>query len=194
MSDQRTGEPVEPDERDEPDEPDEPGRRGAGDRDAQFRAFYRELRVDDQRAFYEAREREYDRAHHQSILVRNTLLLLLSALLGVAGQFSTGTGRAACGVAAAVLAALAGAVTAFEALIGFAQLRKLYGDTAGNLRAAALDWQAAGPGAGVEERVERIERIFRTENGRWGQLMLQRQEGTPPDAGPDAGPAAPERP
>jgi hypothetical protein len=190
MSGRRTGEPV------EPEEPVQPGRPGAADRDAQFRAFYRELRVDDQRAFYEAREREYDRAHHQSILVRNTLLLL-SALLGVAGQFSTGTGRAACGVAAAVLAALAGAVTAFEALIGFAQLRKLYGDTAGNLRAAALDWQAAGPGAGVEERVERIERIFRTENGRWGQLMLQRQEGTPPDAGPDAGPdtgpAAPER-
>ncbi|MFI7641393.1 hypothetical protein [Nonomuraea sp. NPDC049400] len=36
------------------------------------------------------------------------------------GQLPSETGRAACGVVAAVLAALAGAVTAFEALIGFA--------------------------------------------------------------------------
>ncbi|GAA4949122.1 hypothetical protein HD597_002345 [Nonomuraea thailandensis] len=145
------------------------------DREAQFRALYRELRIGDQSTFYEERRREYDRAHHQAIVVRN-VLLLLSALLGVAGQLTSGTARAGCGVAAAVIAALAGAVTAFEALIGFAQLRKLYGDTAFNLRTAALDWDAAPADQSVGGQIERIEQIFRTENGQWGQLMVQRQE------------------
>ncbi|MGR6917261.1 SLATT domain-containing protein [[Actinomadura] parvosata] len=152
----------------------EPAAGAMSEREAQFRALYRELRIGDQRAFYEERCREYERAHHQAIVARN-VLLLLSALLGVAGQLTAGTARAACGVAAAVVAALAGAVTAFEALIGFAQLRKLYGDTAFNLRTAALDWDAAPSDQSVAGQVERIEQIFRTENGQWGQLMVQRQ-------------------
>ncbi|GAA3260847.1 SLATT domain-containing protein [Nonomuraea helvata] len=151
------------------------------ERDAQFRALYRELRIDEQRRFYEKRSDEYELAHRQAIGVRN-VLLILSALAGVAGQFATGTGRATCGVAAAVLAALAGGVTAFEALIGFAQLRKLYGDAALNLRTAALDWDAAEAEADVAAQVERIEQIFRTENGQWGQLMVQHEVTPPPGA------------
>ncbi|MCK2218295.1 SLATT domain-containing protein [Actinomadura sp. ATCC 31491] len=147
-------------------------------RDAQFRALYRELRIQEQSRFYERRSEEYEGAHRQAVMVRN-VLLLLSALVGAAGQFTSGTGRAACGVAAAVLAALAGAVTAFEALIGFAQLHKLYADAAHSLRAAAIDWDAAASDADVSEQIERVEQILRTENGQWGQLMLQK-EGTLP--------------
>ncbi|NUW43851.1 SLATT domain-containing protein [Nonomuraea rhodomycinica] len=147
----------------------------AGVRDASFRALYRELRIADQQAFYHARADEYAAAHRQALMARN-LLLFLSALAGVVGQFAAGIGRAACGVAAAVLAALAGAVTGFEALIGFAQLEKLYGDAALNLDAAAIDWDAAGPDADVTAEVDRIELIFRTENGQWGQLLVQREE------------------
>ncbi|QFY11296.1 SLATT domain-containing protein [Nonomuraea phyllanthi] len=152
------------------------------ERQAQFRALYRDLRIGEQRGFYERRSEEYGRARHQAIVVRN-VLLVLAALAGVAGQVATGTGRAFCGVAAAVLAALAGAVTAYEALIGFAQLRKLYGDAALNLRAAALDWDAAGPDDDVAPQIDRIEQIFRTENGQWGQLMVQNEQVAPPVAG-----------
>ncbi|MBN6050990.1 SLATT domain-containing protein, partial [Nonomuraea sp. RK-328] len=144
-------------------------------REASFRALYRELRIADQQAFYHARADEYAAAHRQALMARN-LLLFLSALAGVAGQFAAGTGRAACGVAAAVLAALAGAMTGFEALIGFAQLEKLYGDAALNLDAAAIDWDAAGPDTDVTAEVDRIEQIFRTENGQWGQLLVQKEE------------------
>ncbi|MEV1178534.1 SLATT domain-containing protein [Nonomuraea sp. NPDC049784] len=153
------------------------------ERDAQFRALYRELRIDEQRRFYEKRCEEYEQARRQAIALRNGLLIL-SALAGVAGQFATGAGRATCGVAAAVLAALAGALTAFEALIGFAQLRKLYGDAALNLRTAALDWDAAESEADVAAQVERIEQIFRTENGQWGQLMVQNEVASPLSAEP----------
>ncbi|MEV0199764.1 SLATT domain-containing protein [Nonomuraea sp. NPDC050691] len=147
----------------------------ASGREASFRALYRELRIADQQAFYHARADEYAAAHRQALMARN-LLLFLSALAGVAGQFAAGTGRAACGVAAAVLAALAGAMTGFEALIGFAQLEKLYGDAALNLDAAAIDWDAAGPGADVTAEMDRIEQIFRTENGQWGQLLVEKEE------------------
>jgi hypothetical protein len=141
-------------------------------RAAQFRALYRDLRIADQARFYNNRSAEYEQAHRQAIMVRNTLLLL-AAVAGVAGQFTSGTGRAGLGVAAAVLAALAGAVTAFEALIGFPQLQKLYNDAAINLAEAGIDWDAAGPDGEVQAEVERVEQIFRAENGQWGQLVVK---------------------
>jgi hypothetical protein len=142
------------------------------DRDAEFRAFYKELRIIDQRRFYDDRRREYEQAHRQAIAVRNTLLAL-AALAGVAGQFAAGPGRALSGVVAAVLAALAGAVTAFEALIGFAPLTKLYDDAALNLAEAEIDWDSADPDSDLVADVERVEQIFHTENGQWGQLVRQ---------------------
>jgi hypothetical protein len=108
-------------------------------------------------------------------VTRNTLLVL-AALAGVAGQFVTGTGRALSGVVAALLAALAAAVTAFEGLIGFAQLRKLYNDAELNLEEAEIVWDAAGPDGDLAPKLKRVEQIFRTENGQWGQLVI---EGTP---------------
>jgi hypothetical protein len=144
--------------------------------------LYRTLRIADQRKYYEDRRREYEQASGQAIVVRNTLLVL-AALAGVAGQLTTGTGRALSGVTAAVLAALAGGVTAFEGLIGFAQLRKLYNDAALNLAEAEIDWDAAGPGGDLEAEVERVEQILRSENGQWGQLVI---ESTPKEA-PTAG-------
>ncbi|HEV7899112.1 MAG TPA: SLATT domain-containing protein [Planosporangium sp.] len=142
------------------------------DRAAQFRALYKELRIADQLKFYDDRSKEYEAAHRQAIAVRNTLLVL-AAVAGAAGQFATGTGRAACGVVAAVLAALAGAVTAFESLIGFPQLHKLYSDAALNLAAVEIDWDAGSTDGDVADEVERVERIFRSENGQWGQLVVE---------------------
>lgn len=153
------------------------------DRVLQFRALYRELRIADQRRFYEERQREYQRAHQQAITVRN-VFLGLAAGAGLAGQLvSGGGGRALCGVAATVFAALAGAVTAYEALIGFASLDKLYQDAALNLKKAEVDWDVAEPGSDLATDVERVEQIFRTENGQWGQLVVQ---GLPQAAQPGA--------
>jgi hypothetical protein len=139
---------------------------------AQFRALYNDLRIADQREYYERRSKEYADAHRQAILVRNTLLLL-AALAGVGGQFVSGTGRAGLSVVAAVLAALAGAVTAFEALIAFPQLSKLYEDAALNLASAEIDWRTADADGDVAASVEQVEKIFQTENGQWGQLVIE---------------------
>jgi len=158
------------------------------DRMKQFRSLYRKYRVDDQRRFYEARSREYARAHDQGIAVRNALLLL-AAVAGVAAQLPEAN-RPALGVAATLFAGLAGAVTAFEALIGFEQLRKLYDDAALGLAEAELDWDAeelAGdPGPeDLARDIRRVERVLRAENGQWGQLVLHR----PPEPESNAGSA-----
>lgn len=141
-------------------------------RDAQFRALYRDLRIVDQQQYYTARSTEYEQAHRQAITVRN-LFLIAAALVGVGAQFTSGTSRAVCGVVAALLAALAGAVTAFDALIGFPQLQKLYSDAALNLAEAGIDWDSAEAGEGEQAGIECVETIMRSENGQWGQLVIK---------------------
>ncbi len=97
------------------------------DRAKEFHALYGELRIADQKRFYQDRRDEYRSAHHQAIVVRNSLLIA-AAVASAAGQATQGTVRSAIAVAAAVCAALAGVVTAFSALVGFSWLDKLYAD------------------------------------------------------------------
>jgi hypothetical protein len=156
------------------------------DRATQFRALYQELRIRDQRGYYEDRRREYEQAHRQALVVRN-VLLGLAVLAGAVSQFVPTTGRGLLGVAAGLFAALAGAVTAFETLIGFAPLTKLFQDAALNLAEAEIGWEA---GTGVDAAaIERVEQVFRTESGQWGQLVIQElvQPAPAPAAGAGAG-------
>lgn len=151
-------------------------------RNSEFRVLFRLLRIEDQRRFYEARRDEYGRAHQQTVTVRNGLLVL-AGVCGIIGQILDDAGRAGSGVASAVLAGLAAAVTGFETLIGFSRLEKLYADAALNLREAALDWDALDPQADLTAEVRRVEDVFRTENGQWGQLVV---ESAPDAPGPTA--------
>ncbi|GAA2478954.1 SLATT domain-containing protein [Winogradskya humida] len=139
------------------------------DRDAAVRRLYKDLRITEQLAFYRRRSGEYHAADRQAILVRNALLAL-AALAGVAGQALGETGRTVTGVVAAVLAAMATAVTAYETLIGFAPVARIYDDAALSLEEAELDWDA---GTDLAADVDRVEQVFRSEAGQWGQLTIQ---------------------
>ena len=141
------------------------------ERDVQFHSLYAELRLGAQREFYLSRSEEYRRAHDQAIVLR-TLLLVLAAAVGVAAQFWSSQ-TALLGVVAALLAALAGALTGYEALIGFEQVGKLYADAELSVADAELNWQGATAEGDLGAEVERSELIFRTENGQWGQLVPQ---------------------
>jgi hypothetical protein len=138
----------------------------------EFRDLYRELRIEDQARFYASRSAEYKSAHQQAVYARNWLITL-AGLLGVIGQFWSGTPRAALGVVAAVLAALAGAVVAYDALLDFPKLQKLYGDVALSVAEVRIDWADRPPGTGLVAELERAEKIFATESGQWGQLALK---------------------
>ncbi len=157
------------------------------ERQRQFHALYGALRIGDQLRYYSARAAEYRDAHRQAVVVRNALLLAASAV-GVVAQLFEGTARAGLGLGAAVLAALAGAVTAYETLIGFPQLEKLYSDAARNLEEADADWWEAGPAADLTAEVERVEGVFRSEVGQWGQLVVRSAAAAAPPPPPPAEP------
>ncbi|WP_045746842.1 SLATT domain-containing protein [Actinoplanes rectilineatus] len=177
---------AEPDGVTEPDVVTEPDGDAVGNEwTAAVRVLYRELRVTDQLEFYRQRATEYTRAARQAIAVRNTLLGL-AATVGAAGQFIEGTGRVATGVAAAVLAAMAAAITAYETLIGFTPIAKLYEDAADSLEEADLHWDT---GDDMAAEVDRIETVFHTEAGRWGQLTIQTTPPTTPVPGAPPPPA-----
>lgn len=147
-------------------------------REDDFRRLYRQLRIDDQQRFYSLRAREYHDAHRQVVVVRNVLLLAAS-LAGIVSQATEGTARAAWALGAAVLSSLAGAVTAYESLIGFPQLEKLYTDAERNLEEAAIDWDE--PATTTASEIERVESIFRSERGQWGQLVVKTAKSTEPN-------------
>jgi hypothetical protein len=153
------------------------------DRAGDFHRLFLELRINDQLRFYTARRDEYRAAHRQVVIVRNALLIA-AALAGVIGQFMVDTARSGWSVGAAVLAALAGAVTAYEALIGFPQLDKLYSDAARNLEEARIDWEELDPQADPTAEVERVEDVFSSERGQWGQLLVKSAAPTPPQPPP----------
>jgi hypothetical protein len=142
------------------------------DRDAEFQALYQQLRIEDQKRYYHDRCKEYEAAHRQTVVVRNTLLVL-AAIASIAGQFAGPTVRGTFAVAAAVLGALAVAVTGFESLIGFPQLAKLYTDAARNLAVADINWTTRAADGDLESDVDRVEEIFSKENGQWGQLVSE---------------------
>jgi hypothetical protein len=142
------------------------------DRDSEFQALYQELRIEDQKKYYDDRCKEYEAAHRQAVAVRNSLLGL-AALASIVGQFTGPTVRGALAVAAALLAALAVAVTGFEALIGFPQLTKLYTDAARNLAVAEINWTTRAADADPEGDLYRVEEIFMREMSQWGQLVSE---------------------
>jgi hypothetical protein len=143
------------------------------ERAEQFHRLFLDLRIEAQRDYYVQRSAEYRSAHAQAVVVRN-VLLVAAAVAGAIGAFVSGdTTRAVLGVTSAVFGALAAAVTAFEALIGFPHLEKLYTDAARNLEEAAIDWHGADPDRDPTADVERVENIFRSERGQWGQLIVK---------------------
>lgn len=152
------------------------------ERAEQFHGLFLALRIEEQRVYYTERSREYRKAHEQAVIVRN-VLLLGAAVAGGIGPFVPDRVRAILGVVGAVLGALAAAVTAFETLIGFPQLEKIYGDAARNLEEAKLDWQDLDPDTMSAAEFERVEDVFRSERGQWGQLVVKSPAQAPPPAG-----------
>jgi hypothetical protein len=141
------------------------------ERTAAFRRFYTEARIKDQRRYYKDRQGEYEDANRQSMIWRN-VLLILAAVAGVVGTAVSSEGaRTGLGLGAAVCAALAAILTAWETLMGFGRNAKLFENAKINLDENGLD-----DGADLTEQVRAIETVFRRENSRWGQLTLKDQE------------------
>jgi conflict system pore-forming effector with SLATT domain len=141
------------------------------ERTAAFRRLYAEARIADQRDFYNDRQKAYESANRRSMLWRN-LLLVAAAVAGVVGtSISSEAGRTGLGLGAAICAALAAILTAWETLMGFGPNAKLYEDARINLDENGLD-----EGSDLAEQVRAVETVLRRENSRWGQLTLKSHE------------------
>jgi hypothetical protein len=138
--------------------------------DAGFRRFYTEQRIEGQRRYYEARAVEYEAANHQAVLWRN-ILLVAASIAGIVGTALSEGWRTGLGLTAAVCAALAAALAAYESLMGFGPNAELYREAAIGLDEVALDDDVEGPE--LVAQVCAVEELLRGENGHWGQLSRE---------------------
>jgi len=129
--------------------------------------FYRECRLENQRAFYQDRAQEYETANTQ--LSWLTMILLVAAFAaGLLSIWQVGFDTATWGIVAAVCSALVAAIAGWGTLIGFQQNAKLYRGAA-----AALDElgrRLANP-ATQPATILKVEEVLQSENGQWGRQL-----------------------
>jgi SMODS and SLOG-associating 2TM effector domain 1 len=147
-------------------------------RSRELLAFYVRQRIDDQLSFYRGRRDQFERATGQGLAVSATLLGFASAAGALAGT-TLGLGKLWTALAA-ILPAIATAVSAYIALFAFEQQSKIYGDAVQAVRTASHplpdpDLPGAGqpPDENVAELVMRVEAAMRQESAQWGQLTAR---------------------
>jgi hypothetical protein len=150
---------------------------GERERARQFAALYAEDRIGDQLRFYHDRRVAAERARDQAIHAK----WALSTLAAIAGSVGAAVPdwRTGLAIAAAFLAATATAVAAYQSLYGFPRLAKIYQDAERSLsalNAAGAGFNADLPPEEIRALAERVESIFRQENGQWGQLIRHTDE------------------
>jgi SMODS and SLOG-associating 2TM effector domain 1 len=145
------------------------------DRSSEMLALYQQHRFEDQLRFYRDRRELFDRAAGQAAVVLAVLLGLSAAVSALAGASTSHTRLWAA--LAAILPAITTALAAYGALYAFEQQSKLYGDASRALVAVQRelpdlarlpDDQARA--AAVRDYVEKVESVFKKEQGQWGQL------------------------
>ena len=142
--------------------------------------LYKMYRLDGQvRDFYTLRSEEYRSAFRQS-LVSKSVLLALGAIAGALAGANVGGDRVVWSVLAATFPALSTALVAYDGLISYERLAKLYGDVVGSVgrvdRPSGPNLQAPD----VTDYVATVEGIFLREQGQWGQLTRDIELQAPP--------------
>jgi hypothetical protein len=142
-------------------------------REEQFLEVYRRARAEDQRGYYERQAARAEAAHRQ-------LLAISAVVFGVSGAVAVLSGVHVPGkiywaVLAAVLPAVTTAIAAYEGLMAFERVAKLFRDAARNLRRVRPPILPDGDAAqaAVAAYVAEVEQIFDRERGQWGQLAQE---------------------
>ncbi|HET9612210.1 MAG TPA: SLATT domain-containing protein [Acidimicrobiales bacterium] len=148
----------------------------AGEWYREFLAAYRRHRVEDQSGWYADRARQFERAR-RTVVALSAVLMVLAALFGALGAADAG-GRGAWAFLAASMAALATALTSFEAAVGLERYGRLYGEAHRALMVAAADAPidpdlAVDGDTRVLDHVQRIERILGDEVDTWSRYARQ---------------------
>ena len=142
--------------------------------------LYEAYRVNDQvNDFYTPRSTEYRSAVDQSLAIKRALLAL-GAIAGVLAAANVGGHRALWSLLAAAFPALSTALVAYDGLISFERLAKLYGDVVSAVGHVAKPAKENPPADEVTAYVATVEGIFLREQGQWGQLTQDIELQAPP--------------
>jgi SMODS and SLOG-associating 2TM effector domain 1 len=143
----------------------------AGDWQAQYVAAYRRYRLDDQRAYYGARSRSYERARRM-VITMSAVLMVFAACFGALGAADADR-RALWAFLAAGVAALGTAFTSFEAAFALERSARLYDQAERGLALVAAETPPAaaladdGAEALIDVYTTRVERIIDDESDTW---------------------------
>ncbi len=150
--------------------------REAGELSEQERLFcdlYQKYRHEDQLDFYTKRQKEFETAESQASLLNIALMTLAAivSLLASANLLDLSTWWAALAV---IFPVLATALSTYQSVYAFDHQAKLYKDAVVALRyVKAYQAPIVNEGVSLEDYVERVESIFKAEQGQWGQLISQ---------------------
>jgi hypothetical protein len=159
------------------------------DRRAQLLDAYRQYRIAPQRAYYAGRAERNETARRWAVTATASLLVL-AALFGALGTADPER-RALWAFVAASLAALATALTSYEAAFGFERLARRYAETRSALALADVfgprpeDLDQLGTDTErnqmVSAFVAETERLLRSEVDTWSQQAATAAEQRPPE-------------
>jgi hypothetical protein len=152
----------------------------------QFLQIYLKYRYQNQRSWYESREKEY-RAANEQVITWKAILIGLTTLVSTLAATRVFGLQNIWSILAVLLPALSTALAAYDGLYAFSRHAKLYHDAALQLQRArgkAPDIQSGITSdefsRQVAQFVEESENILRLEQGQWGQLVSQIEPVEPP--------------
>jgi SMODS and SLOG-associating 2TM effector domain 1 len=151
---------------------------------AELLGAYRRHRIAPQDVYYGHNSRNYEHARRWT-LIATAVLLVLAALLGALGAADTPR-RGMWAFLAAAVAAVATAITSYEAAFGFERYSRQYRDTRLALRLVEArgprpeDLHGPDADTRVGEFVAEVERLLRSEVDSWSEHVERPDGGQAP--------------
>jgi hypothetical protein len=152
----------------------------------QYFALYRQYRYEDQRSFYEKRQKEFEAARDEVIWLTAVSMVLTAGVSALAAA-NIGGLHVLWSILAVAFPAFSTALAAYNGLYAFERQAKLYGDAANALLRADADSpdpnlpDDAVFAAAVIAHVQQVEKILGGEQAQWGQLIGEIKPVTPPE-------------
>jgi hypothetical protein len=157
----------------------------------QYFDLYRQYRYEDQRSFYEKRQKEFEAARDEVIWLTAVLMVLTAGVSALAAA-NIGGLHVLWSILAVALPSFSTALAAYNGLYAFERQAKLYGDAANALLRADAD--SPDPKVSVDDavfaaaviaHVQQVEQILGGEQAQWGQLIGEIKPVTPPETKPE---------
>jgi hypothetical protein len=139
-------------------------------RDQQFLDLYKDRRYFDQIAYYEGRQKEFEEAHNEFVIL-SAILMGLTALMSFLSSFEIENLKIWFALLAVIFPTLSAALSTYTTLYAFERQAKIYHDAFSRLESAEHKLIAASKSRQeIVDFVNEVEKVFLEERGQWGLL------------------------